>query len=271
MKKGYLLIASGKEYVKQACLCAMSIKATQKIKNVSLATNDFVPRKYASLFDEIIEIPWVDMNFAATSYIAEQRWKAFHITPYEETVLLDTDMIFLSEVSHWWKYLSKQDICFTNNVFSYRNQKVTSDFYRKAFSENNLPSVYCAFHYFKQNDTCLKYYKTLENICKDFESYYKKYIVKSRPELSSMDINHALACLITDTNTNTCECLNFVHMKSKVQDIENISSNWSDSLPYYFTDDLKLKIGNYLQHGIFHYTENKFCNDVIAKYEKVVL
>ena len=60
-------------------------------------------------------------------------------------------------------------------------------------------------------------------------------------------------------------------MKSKVQDIENISSNWSDSLPYYFTDDLKLKIGNYLQHGIFHYTENKFCNDVIAKYEKAVL
>ena len=50
MKQGYLIVASGKDYVKQACLCAMSIKHTQTIKNVSIVTNDTVPKKYQSLF-----------------------------------------------------------------------------------------------------------------------------------------------------------------------------------------------------------------------------
>ena len=31
--KGYLIIASGKDYVRQACLCAMSIKHTQTVTN----------------------------------------------------------------------------------------------------------------------------------------------------------------------------------------------------------------------------------------------
>ena len=50
MKQGYLIVASGKDYVKQACLCAMSIKHTQTIKNISIVTNDTVPKKYQPLF-----------------------------------------------------------------------------------------------------------------------------------------------------------------------------------------------------------------------------
>ena len=51
-------------------------------------------------------------------------------------------------------------------------------------------------------------------------------------------------------------------MKSKVQGWENNSDNWTDIVPYYFTDDKELKIGNYLQTGLFHYTENSFAKTV---------
>ena len=30
--------------------------------------------------------------------------------------------------------------------------------------------------------------------------------------------------------------------------------------------DFNLKIGNFMQHGLFHYTENSFCEDVIGEY-----
>ena len=40
-------------------------------------------------------------------------------------------------------------------------------------------------------------------------------------------------------------------MKSKVQGWENNPDNWTDIVPYYFTDDKELKIGNYLQTGLF--------------------
>ena len=60
MSKGFVMLAQNSEYdyVQQACLCAMSILATNKDAKVSLITNDKVPKKYINLFDKIIEIPW---------------------------------------------------------------------------------------------------------------------------------------------------------------------------------------------------------------------
>ncbi len=280
MNKGYLIIASGKDYVKQACMCAMSIKHTQEINNVSIVTNDNVPKKYVSLFDKIIEIPWI-VEGDDTYYLTEQRWKAFHVSPYEKTLLLDTDMIFLSDVSHWWNILDRYDIFLTSKVFTYRNQEVTSDFYRKAFFENKLPNLYCGIHYFKQNDIALNYYKQLENVCHNHIDYYDKFVKKSKPKvtnakgetfiLSSMDINHAITSLHVNLNNITNNFINFPHMKSKAQNVSNIGLDWTDSIPYYITDDLELKVGNFFQQGIFHYTENKFCKNVIKKYESKVL
>jgi len=283
VKQGYLIVASGKEYVKQACLCAMSIKHTQELNNISIVTNDVIPKKYKSLFDSVIEIPWLDYegDMHYQLYLCEHRWKAFHISPYEETVVLDADMIFLNDISRWWEILKQFDLFFTTKVFTYRNQEVTRDFYRKAFVANKLPNLYCAFHYFKKNDLVLDYYNRLEHVCNHYTEYYKKFVPKSKPQitnakgetfkLSSMDINHSISSLYADVEKISHNAINFVHMKSKVQNVDNIGLDWTDKIPYYMTDDLTLKVGNYLQQGIFHYTENKFCNDVIKKYERKVL
>ena len=53
MDKGYVMVAMGDDYVRQACLCAMSIKKTQTINNVSIVTSDTVPEEYKSVFDKI--------------------------------------------------------------------------------------------------------------------------------------------------------------------------------------------------------------------------
>ena len=54
MDKGYIMVAMGDDYVRQAYLCALSIKKTQSIKNVSIVTSDIVPEEYKSVFDKII-------------------------------------------------------------------------------------------------------------------------------------------------------------------------------------------------------------------------
>ena len=107
MDKGYVMVAMGDDYVLQACLCAISIKKTQTIKNVTLITSDKVQDKYKNLFDKIIEVPWHDKH-SKSFYKTEHRWKVFHLTPYEETVVLDTDMLFLSDISYWWKYFEQK-------------------------------------------------------------------------------------------------------------------------------------------------------------------
>ena len=261
MTKGYIMVAMGNDYVKQAYLCAKSIVATQSIKNVSLVTSDVVPEEYKSVFDKIIEVPWHDKE-ARSFYKTEHRWKVFHLTPYDETVVLDTDMIFLTDVSHWWKYFAQNSIGFVSNVRDYRNNIITNNYYRKVFTANNLPNIYCAFHYFKKDDTALKYYKTLNNICENYKDFYKIYAPKQLPGLSSMDVNHSIALLHNGIQNYTYTSASFVHMKSKVQGWEDSTDSWTDTVPYYINDELK--IGNYKQHGLFHYTENSFCEEALC-------
>ena len=86
-----------------------------------------------------------------------------------------------------------------------------------------------------------------------------------------MDVNHAIATLHGDFEQLSHDAIYFTHMKSKVQNVKDIGEKWTDTIPYYMTDDLKLKIGNYNQHGVFHYTEKSFCDSVIKKYEGKVL
>ena len=47
-------------YVKQACLLAMSIRATNKESKICLITNDKVPTNFEHLFDDIVPIPFQD-------------------------------------------------------------------------------------------------------------------------------------------------------------------------------------------------------------------
>ena len=54
MSKGYIMVAMGDNYVLQACLCAMSIKKTQSIKNISIFTSYKVPNEQKNLFDKVI-------------------------------------------------------------------------------------------------------------------------------------------------------------------------------------------------------------------------
>ena len=262
MTRGYVMVAMGDEYVKQAYLCATSIKRTQTVKNVSLVTSDKVSKEYRSVFDKIIEVPWHDKN-ARSFYKTEHRWKVFHLTPYEETVVLDTDMLFLSDVSHWWKYFSQNSIGFVNKVKNYKGITIQDDYYRKAFTANDLPNIYCAFHYFKKDDTALKYYEVLNSVCENYKEFYQVYSPKHIPKISSMDINHAISILHCGIKNYTIDFASFVHMKSKIQGCDDICENWTDTIPFYISD--QVKIGNYKQDGILHYTEHKFCEEVLCQ------
>lgn len=264
MSKGYLLVAMGNEYVEQACLCALSIKKTQSISNVSIMTNDVVPEKYKKIFDKIIEVPQrrSDKSF----YSTEHRWKVFHITPYEETIVLDTDTIFLNNVDYIWNSLQGYSVGFLTDVKTYRGTTVVGDYYRQVFVKNNLPNIYNAFHYFRQDHIALDYYKHLELVCKHTEDFYNIHLKKLKPKVSSMDVNHAIAILNSNLQTYEINSLNFVHMKSKVQEWEESNESWIHDIPFYFDDEHNLKIGNFQQSGVFHYVDHKFCNEVIGKY-----
>ena len=124
VSKGFLVLAQNTDdvnYVDQAYALALSIKSSQVENNISLVTNNTVPEKYKEVFDKIIEIPWVD-NRDPTRYRTEHRWKLYHITPYDETIVLDSDMLMLEDITQWWNYCQNYNLKFCSRIKKWRIQ-----------------------------------------------------------------------------------------------------------------------------------------------------
>jgi len=267
--KGYVILAqnnSSNDYVRMAYVLALSIKLTQKeITSVCLITDvpDAVPHHCNKVFDHVIQIPWYD-DALNSEWKIENRWKIYYITPYDETILLDADMLFLSNVDNRWKFLNKNyDLFITSDVLTYRNELVIDNYYRKAFVENKLPNTYSAFTYFKKSKLADEFWLLVDIIYKNWQEFYNRFLPNYKPTHLSMDVVFALAVKILDIEdqiTTPFTYPTFIHMKSRIQNWGNISNEWTESITPYISNEGKLKIGNFQQTGIFHYTEKKFLN-----------
>lgn len=269
--KGFVIFADGDDYVRQAYLGAMSILASGNEHPVSIITSTPVEERYRWVFDNIIDIPWYEKT--DSRFKTEHRWKVYHATPYEETIVLDSDVLVLQNLDYMWRFLSNYDLYYPTRVFTYRKELVTSDHYRKAFTANNLPNVYNTLHYFKKCDKSKEFYSWVELISNNWELFYGNFCKEFYPKQPSMDVTCAIASKIMDIDTEVTNARQdlpmLVHMKPKIQGWLNAVSEWQTRVGVYLTDDLKLKIGNHLQDTVFHYTENDFVTDaIIGKYEK---
>lgn len=265
MSRGIVVFAQNNastNYVEQACLLAMSLTIHNTIP-ISIITNDNVPLEYHTLFDNIIPIPFGDAS-EDSEWKIENRWKIYHCSPYTETIVMDTDMIMLQNIDAWWNFLSKYELFFTNKVFTYRGNLADTTYYRKTFIDNNLPNLFSGFHYFKKCEFSHNFYHWLEFVINNWESFYEQHLIeRSRPLHMSIDVCAAITARILDCEqeiTNNISMYpSFTHMKVNCQDwSKGRSLNWQDHIGVYFSKNGNLKLGNYSQTGILHYTENDF-------------
>jgi len=274
MSKGILIYATGEKYIRQAYLCALSVKASGNTTPVSLFTDKEIENKN-NIFDKIIVDSWP--VFDSSSYQVLNRWKTYHYTPYDETIVLDADTLVLQDILDWWSFFGKFDLFFPTQVYTYRNVHLTSDYYRKAFVENSLPNIYTGIHYFKKGDTGHLFFKWLETVSNNWELFYGNFCKEHYPKVPSMDLSTAIVTKILeldkDVTNYKINFLKFVHMKLHAQDWQVLRTDrWIDQVGIYLTKDLNLIIGNYLQSGIFHYVEDDFVTDeMVQAFEKKVL
>lgn len=276
MSKGIVVLAQNNQttdYVKQASLLAMSAKITNPGTKISVITNDAVEKEYIDLFDRIIPIPFND-DAENSDWKIENRWKIYHASPYEKTIVMDTDMLLLQDISAWWNFLDNYELFFTNKVYTYRGNIVTSDFYRKTFTANNLSNLYTGLHYFKKSQFAKEFYYWMEIITQNWELFYGKFVKEHYPGRPSMDVTAAIAAKILNCETtvtnNKSMYPSFTHMKPKIQGWAKPKEKWQDCVGAYISKECDITIGNYLQKGIFHYTEDDFVtNTIVNRYRSL--
>jgi hypothetical protein len=267
MSKGYIVIAQNNgtvDYLQQAYALAMNLKLTQgNVSNLTVcvdaSTKKLITAKHKKVFDHIVDIPWED-DSKDKDWKINNKWKYYYMTPYDETVILDTDMLFPTDVSQWWDILQQKDIWACTNVKTYRQELIHDMHYRKTLKLNDMPNVYTAFFYFKKSDLATEFFK---------------YMPKGKPDWLSADVAFSLAIDILGisdkcTADHMTELPTFIHMKSEIQNIPTslVYDDWTETLPTYYKSYKDFKIGNFQITHPFHYVSKEWLTtDMVAQLE----
>ena len=261
MSKGYLVFAQNSEtdYVRQAIALAASLKNSGNNQPISIVTDDTIPAEYVPLFDKVIPIPWGD-DAVRSQWKIENRWKLYHLTPYEETVVLDSDVLVTATLDNLWKFVDTFEVYFTSVVADFKSRPVVDLTYRQTFIQNDLPNLYSGLYYFKKSEFAREFFETLELVVKNYQEVYKLYTPNKKQEFLSIDVSAAIAAKILDVaNDITCDAYcptTFYHLKPKLQSLPVNVLRWTDALDVEYSD--KLIIGNHIAHGVIHYVEDQF-------------
>lgn len=274
MNFGYLLIVTHNDdidYLKMAYAAAISIKNTQKqgYDKIALIIDDeqrVEKLKSPWVFDKVIE--WDDVSgWDARSYMDQ-------LTPWEYTVCIDVDMLFFRDHSHWIDYFVENcELYIANRAYTISGDKISSDYYRKTFTENDLPNLYSMWTFFKK-DAHKDFFDLNREIIRYPTEFKNIFLSKKIPRVVGTDEAFALAAKILDISDDISydlEFLKIVHMKPMVQDWPWETDRVTDQAGFYLNTEGRLKIGNFQQYDPVHYVEKDLITDeVISILEELV-
>lgn len=266
-QQGFLTIAANTaevDYLHLAYLQALNIKATQQIKSFAVivdpATNQQIQEHHKQAFDYIIEAP------ASTTGPYGLEVQAFWLTPFKETVKLESDLLLPSSIDHWWRAFRLRDVVLSTGCKSYQQKYSNSRQYRKLFDDNNLPDVYNGLMYFRYSKTAADFYRRATEIFKNWTTV-QATLLNCRDEYPTTDVVFALAAEIIGRELCTIPSLdfiNFVHMKPAINGYPE-TAKFQDMYVTEF-DQGMVRINNINQYHPLHYHEKDFPTEEMYDY-----
>jgi hypothetical protein len=241
--------------------CALSIKSTQPdgFNDVAVVTNtpDYFTDK--EVFDKVITyVGPVGMS---------ARINAYEFSPYDHTVLLDSDMLFTRSFAHFWPAMESSDILFSSNAVNIRGDKFKYGPYRELFEKNLLPDIYTAWTFFKKSSTAKAVFDYARHITQHSSEYYSFLVVTTVPKhdiptdeaMAFASIIMGLDSLVEGGN----RCPTITHMKSGVQWWGEYRLPVSEFVRIHIASNGQVMAGPYSQLDLFHYVDKDFVNDDI--------
>lgn len=256
---GFLTVACNTEhvdYLKLAYLQAINIKKTQKNnryavvvdKNTLLQITD----NQKKVFDYVIEAPEHTFGpFGAEAFL-------FELTPFKETIKLESDLLFTRSIDHWIYTFRLRDLVLSTGCRNYQQELSTVRKYRKTFDDNNLPDVYNGLMYFRFTKTSRDFFNTVKQIYSNWNLIINE-LKNCRESVPSTDVVFALATQIIGREQCTlpsADFINFVHMKPSINGFnEDLKFN-----EVFVTEenDNMIRINNLNQYHPLHYYNKDF-------------
>jgi hypothetical protein len=270
---GFLTIAQNTDevnYLELAYVQAMSIKGTMPCSLYAVIvdeqTNRTLTDKHHAMFDKVIVLP---QDYASTdAWKLANEWQVFSLTPFKETIKLESDLVITRDISHWKYLFRNNDIVLSQGCKDYLQNNSNDRMYRRLFDDNNLPDVYSGLMYFRYSAFAHTFFNTAKEIYQNWDKVAQS-LKNCRDNKPTTDVVYAITASILGVNRCTLPTdsfVNFVHMKPEI-------NGWANK-PFYNTvvveTDLPMvRINNVNQYHPLHY----HCKDwvdtnIIQEYEK---
>jgi len=194
MSRGVLLVANNNksiDYILQACFLASTIKKHLKLP-VTLVTD--TPEKvktvysiYESLFDAVIEhIPATEYTIKTYSdglftdkqleFKNSSRSSVFDLTPYDETIVLDTDMLLFTD-DFLKCFEQKHDLLMYKHAFDLASTNSSKDF--KFISDNSVDFYWATCVFFRKTKENKIFFDLIKHIQENWNHYRLLYQISS--------------------------------------------------------------------------------------------
>lgn len=262
---GFLTFAKNSDsvdYLRLAYLQALNIKATQTNNKFAVvvdpATYEKVEQYHRDVFDYVIEHP------SNGPFDAEP--DVFWVTPFKETVKLESDLLFTRSIDHWIHAFRLRDVVLSHGCKDYMGNLAKSRKYRQFFDDNKLPDVYNGLMYFRYSRSAMDFFAVARQVRDNWQEV-KKQFKNCMEDTPSTDVLYAITARIVGEETCTLPSLdfiNFVHMKSGIQGW-GTENSWLDTVAVERDADM-LRINNLNQYHPVHYYDKNYATDDLIKY-----
>jgi hypothetical protein len=256
-------------YLELAYLQCLNVKATQTNNKyaviVDAATKELINDAHRNTFDYIIDLP-IDHNDPTNTRKFANEWQVFRLTPFKETIKLESDLLFTRSIDHWWTTFRLKNICLSTGAKSFNGINSTVRKYRELFDANNLPDVYNGLMYFRFSQEAAGFFQAAQYLQYEWATV-RTQLKKCFEEEPSTDVLYALAALLIGEETVTMpsiDFINFVHMKSGF-------NGWSDARSWLDTvmnerDGDVIRINNLNQYHPVHYYDKTYATTELIEY-----
>jgi hypothetical protein len=194
MTRGVLLVANNNEsidYIMQACFSANRIKKYLKLP-VSLITDtpDIIKTDYTEYFDLFDNVIGYSPTVESTTKIYRDgqfkekqlnfknsaRVNVFDLSPYDETIVLDTDIIIFNDC-YLKCFEQKHDFLIYKNAMDLGSNKMCNDF--KFISDPGIEFYWATCIFFRKNKENKIFFDLLQHIQENWDHYRLIYHILS--------------------------------------------------------------------------------------------
>lgn len=258
------------DYLRLAYLQAMNIKSVMPKMPYAVIVDSNTAKQITDVqrqvFDYVIELA-EDYNAPGSEWKLANECQVYDYTPFEETIKLESDLLFTRSIEHWLSAFRLRDIVISSGCKDYTGKLSQDRFHRQLFDDNDLPDVYNGLMYFKRCDTAAQFFHIAKKINHNWPAIRDSALRKCNEEYPSTDVLYAVTAQIVGREQCTLpsfEFINFIHMKPHIQNWPNVE-NWTKMIMHEHEGDM-IRINNLNQYDPVHYYDKQYATDDLIKY-----